>query len=284
MQDTHITKEKDMTENTALSTETDTPELPALSNTNFQVYFNVQLFEHVQRVAKMFAASTIVPDQYKNQQSNCFIAIQMATRMNMDPMTFMQKSFIIKGKPGIEAQVGIAALNNSGLIKGRINYEIEGEGAGKKCTAFVYDKETGERYEYPLLLSDALKVGMAGQNPNWKAIPDLMLKYRSATYLIRAHYPDVLLGMQTKEELQDVHGQFKDVTPAKRDNSDLKDRFTTPKEEKKEEPKRIEVIQDVPLPFDVAPQATEEPVKTTPLTPEEMDALDRQQAAQDTIT
>ena len=31
-----------------------------------------------------------------------------------------------------------------------------------------------------------------------------MLRYRSATWLIRTHCPEVLLGMQSSEEIQDV--------------------------------------------------------------------------------
>ena len=35
-------------------------------------------------------------------------------------------------------------------------------------------------------------------------MPEQMLRYRSATWLIRLHCPEVLLGMQASEEIQDV--------------------------------------------------------------------------------
>ena len=39
-----------------------------------------------------------------------------------------------------------------------------------------------------------------------------MLRYRAATFLIRAHFPETLFGMQTVEELDDV-AAAKKVTP-----------------------------------------------------------------------
>ena len=41
-----------------------------------------------------------------------------------------------------------------------------------------------------------------------------MLRYRAATLLIRTHSPEVLNGLQTREELEDVAAaMIKDVTP-----------------------------------------------------------------------
>jgi hypothetical protein len=42
------------------------------------------------------------------------------------------------------------------------------------------------------------------KNPKYKTMPEQMLRYRSATWLIRLHCPEVLLGMQASEEIQDV--------------------------------------------------------------------------------
>ena len=80
------------------------------------------------RLANIYASSKIVPDHYKGSQPDCFIACQMAARLGVDPLAYMQKSYIVHGKPGIEAQLAIAMLNTSGKIKGRIMYRAEGEG------------------------------------------------------------------------------------------------------------------------------------------------------------
>jgi len=41
-------------------------------------------------------------------------------------------------------------------------------------------------------------------NAKYKTLPELMLRYRAATLLIRTHIPEVLNGMHTVEELTDV--------------------------------------------------------------------------------
>jgi hypothetical protein len=215
---------------------------------DFSMYFDPAKFDHCQRVATMLSKSNIVPEHFQNNVANCFIALQMATRMGMEPLAFMQKSFVLKGKPGIEAQIGIAALNNSGLIKGRISYDLSGEGQNRKCTASVVDASTGERFEFSITVGQATSVGAASTNPNWKALPDLMLRYRSATYLIRTHYPDVLMGLYTKDELEDMV----DVSPSKRPY-------------KHEE--RPEVLEAIPT---IAPEIRpEEPVAKEPIATEE---------------
>jgi len=48
----------------------------------------------------------------------------------------------------------------------------------------------------------------------WKTMPDLMLRYRSASFLGKLYAPECLMGMQTVEELHDISPrQVKDVTP-----------------------------------------------------------------------
>ncbi len=38
----------------------------------------------------------------------------------------------------------------------------------------------------------------------WKTMPELMLSYRAATFFGRMYCPDLLMGMQTQDELQDI--------------------------------------------------------------------------------
>jgi hypothetical protein len=49
------------------------------------------------------------------------------------------------------------------------------------------------------------------KNPKYRSLPELMLRYRAATLLIRTHVPEALNGMHTVEELQDVN-YAKEVT------------------------------------------------------------------------
>jgi len=48
----------------------------------------------------------------------------------------------------------------------------------------------------------------------WPGITDLMLKYRSAMWLIRTNCPEVLMGIRSKEEIDDMDGQPTSEVPS----------------------------------------------------------------------
>src|SRR5690606_16111543 len=123
--------------------------MPAVvtDDSQFANWLDTARFDHMWRVAQIFARSTLVPDHYQKQPENCFISIQMAIRCGVDPMTFLQHSYIVHGRPGIDAQLAISLANNSGLFADRINWRFEGEGRNRSCTAYVTDRKTGEVLE-----------------------------------------------------------------------------------------------------------------------------------------
>ncbi len=176
--------------------------------------FDSARFNQAQRVAKLFSESKLVPDHFRGSAASVFVALHMAMRMNLDPMMVMQKTYIIAGKPGMEAQLMIALVNARGPFTGPIQWEFAGEGESRQCTAYATHKITGERCEFPLTWKMVKAEGWAGKSGSkWITIPDLMFRYRSATYLARLYCPEVLMGLSTVDELKDVNGDVIDVTP-----------------------------------------------------------------------
>ena len=56
-------------------------------------------FEILQRMGQLYASATIVPDTYKGNLANCAIAIDMAQRMNANPVMVMQNLYLVHGMP-----------------------------------------------------------------------------------------------------------------------------------------------------------------------------------------
>lgn len=169
------------------------------------ILLDTNRFEHLQRVASMFASSTLVPEIYQKSAANCFIAAHIAHRLNIDPFTFMQNSYIVKGKPSIEGKLVIALLNTRGPYPDGVQYEMKGNAETRSCRAFGVRKN-GTVDEMEVTFQQAKAAGWVEKNPNWKNLPDLMLRYRAATFLCRTHCPEVIQGMETKEEIIDVNG------------------------------------------------------------------------------
>ena len=173
-----------------------------------------QRFELAQREAKALQTSDLLPAQYKNNLGNILIALEYSRRLDMPPLAVMQSIYIVNGKPGLNAQIPIAMIIRK---YGQINYELSGEGDDQSCHVWVRDPLTGEK-----ITGSSVSIALAKKegwlkNSKWVSMPEQMLKYRAASFFGRVYLADVLLGMQTIEELQDIEidpatGEVKTIT------------------------------------------------------------------------
>lgn len=167
-----------------------------------------QQFELIQRRGKMMAQSKMVPETLRNNVADCCIVYEMAQRLNLNAFMVANKIYIVHGKPGFEAKFAIGLLNTSGLIKGELRYESTGkpgtDSEGKR--AWGISARTGEKITGPeVTIGMAKKEGWYNKNGSkWPTMPDLMLTYRAASFFINTIFPEILLGMQTVEELHDI--------------------------------------------------------------------------------
>jgi len=183
------------------------------------------MFEHMEKAHKfacIMAESDIIPSHYRGKPANTFIAVQTAYRMNLDPMQVMQNTFVVSGKLGMNSAFAISLANSSGLFEGGIRYRVEGSDDSLRVTAFTNLKGTGEEISYTIGMREAIAENWT-KNPKYKSLPELMLKYRAATLLIRTHAPEVLNGMHMVEEMEDI-SLARDVTPAKITKQEIKEK------------------------------------------------------------
>lgn len=164
-------------------------------------------FELLQRASKMMASSTIVPDSFRGNMSNCAIALAAAHRMGVDPLALMQNMSIIHGKPSLSSAWLIATFNSCGRFTA-LQYEFIGTKGQKDygCRAWATERATGEKVVGPdVTIEMAAAEGWSTKaGSKWKTMPDLMLRYRSAAFLIRTVAPELALGFRTAEEERDM--------------------------------------------------------------------------------
>jgi len=87
---------------------------------------SMQQFENLLRVSEFFSQSDLVPPQYKKNVSNCLVALNMASRMDCDPLQVMQNLYIVYNRPSWSAQFMIATFNKCGRYES-IQYKFNGE-------------------------------------------------------------------------------------------------------------------------------------------------------------
>lgn len=172
----------------------------------------VQRFELEQRKAKAFSLSAFFPRHLMGQGpngaqisvANATIVYDIAYRMNLSPLEVAQSIFIIQGKPSFETKFLVARLNTSGLLKGRLNTIVSQDGQSAYCEAI--DAQTGAVLRGTTITMEmARREGWLGKNGSkWQTMPMLMLKYRAQSFFINEFFPEVRLGLRTKEEIQDI--------------------------------------------------------------------------------
>lgn len=179
------------------------------------VFSGIQAFEDAQRIAKALASSTLIPQQFQGQQgfANCLVALNIARRMQMDPLMVMQNLHIIHGRPSWSSQFIIGLINGCGRFS-PLRYEITGKGDTLACIAVATELSSGQELRGPeVTMAMAKKEGWATKaGSKWQTMPELMIRYRAAAFWGRLYIPDLLVGIQTQEEVIDV--ETVDVTPA----------------------------------------------------------------------
>jgi len=179
------------------------PRPPAEDNGLADVFLNPARFEQMQRGAKVFSDSDLVPDHMRGKVANCIIALALAREMGASPLAVMQAIHFVRGKAGWSAQYMIARANQSGVFRGRISWRIDGKGDAMRVTAFATLADTGEVVEAEASMEMARAEGWTA-NTKYKSMPDVMLRYRSATFLIRLYCPEVMHGYRTADEIEDM--------------------------------------------------------------------------------
>jgi hypothetical protein len=164
------------------------------------------------KMADMLSKSGLVPNNYQNHPANCLIAIDIANRMNISPLMAMQNLYIVKGKPAWSGSFCVAAINGCGKFS-PLSYVFVDNGGGG-CYAEATRLKDGK-----VCRSDTITMQMAKDEgwlnkdgSKWKTFPKQMMMYRAASFFARAFCPEILLGIQTADEIEDVKGQEPEKT------------------------------------------------------------------------
>lgn len=175
---------------------------------------DVNKFEQLQRAASLFSKSGLVPQTFRDNPAACFVGLQLSAQLGVNPFMLFQRLYTVGNKIGIEAQLAIGIANQKKVFKGAIQYTFTGKGDTRSCTAKAVLASTGETVEMTVDWATVAAEGWNKRNGSkWLTMPDLMFRYRSAMWLIRTYAPEVLLGLQSIEEMQD--GGMINVTPKK---------------------------------------------------------------------
>lgn len=170
------------------------------------IWNNSDMLAKAYKAANYLASSDLVPVTYKKPE-NCLIALDMANRTGMQPLTIMQNLYIVKGKPSWSGQMCIALINTSGRFT-PLEYEFVGTKGQDDfgCYAYATKKSNGKLYTSDAVtISMAKKEGWFGKDGSkWQTMPIQMMMYRAGAFFARVYCPEVLIGLPLVDEVIDI--------------------------------------------------------------------------------
>ena len=199
------------------------------SNNNSDVGSYTEL-EGMMNLARLMATSKVtIPTHLKNE-GDCLAIVMQSAQWGMNPFSVAQKTFLLNGVLGYESQLVSAIINKNAPIKQRLQYEFIGN--WDKVIGNTKEKTSQKGNTYRVNASTpadekgcGVKVSatMNGENKPreltlmfaqvtlrnstlWAEDPKQQLAYLAAKKWARLYCPDVILGVYTKDEVEQIVG------------------------------------------------------------------------------
>jgi hypothetical protein len=188
------------------------------------IFSGFQEFQVAQRMAQALASSTIIPRDYQGNLGNCIIALEMANRLNTSPMMVMQNLYIVNGRPAWSSQYIVAMINASHKYKTELQYDLRGTGESMSCYAWAEDMNGHKVVGPTITMAMAKDEGWLGRNGSkWKTMPEVMIRYRAASFFGRLNCPDMIMGIYSTDEVVELGPDaYRDVDPEEKVRKEIK--------------------------------------------------------------
>ncbi|MDP2358692.1 MAG: recombinase RecT [Beijerinckiaceae bacterium] len=167
-------------------------------------------FGEVVAFAELMArAQLAIPKHLRENAGACMAVAMQALRWEMDPFSVANKSYFVNDRLAYEAQLVHSVIASRAPIRGRLKVEYDGAGPSRRCRVWARLRDEDEVVEY---WSPPFAAINPKNSPLWKNDPDQQLFYFSARSFARRHFPDVIMGVLTRDEVDDS-SPMRDVTP-----------------------------------------------------------------------
>lgn len=195
-------------QNTNIITTEQAPNTISASN----AVFNVQALGQLTAFADLMAQSAVtVPKHLAGKPADCMAIVMQAMQWGMNPYAVAQKTHLVNGVLGYEAQLVNAVISSSNAIQGRFHYEYGGDWekiAGQKDgrdelglfirVGAVLRGEADITWGEPIYLADIT----TRNSPLWKTAPKQQIAYLAVKYWARLYCPEVILGVYSPDEVE----------------------------------------------------------------------------------
>lgn len=201
---------------------------------------DIQSMERLERIADLMSSGkTTVPQHLRGSKGDCFAITLQSMQWGMNPFAVAQKTHLVNGTLGYEAQLVAAVINSSGVVKDRFRFDWFGAwdaiiGKFKEVESKTKKDDNGFFKKYivpdwkqtdeqglgvkvwatlkgenePRVLTLLLTQARTRNSTLWTEDPKQQLAYLAQKRWARLYAPDVILGVYTGDELADPQEKY----------------------------------------------------------------------------
>ena len=159
---------------------------------------DIPTMQSLMRVADLMASGkSTVPAHLQKNPADCMAVCMQAMQWGMNPFAVAQKTHLVGGTLGYEAQLVNAVIQGSNSIEGRFFYEYRGTSPKMECRVGAVIK--GEKdITWNEFLNESNVT--TKNSPLWKTNPKQQLSYLQVKNWARLYCPGAILGVYTPDE------------------------------------------------------------------------------------
>lgn len=190
--------------------------------------------DRIIRISDLMASGrSTIPQHLRGSTGDCMAVVMQATQWNMNPFAVAQKTHIVNGTLGYEAQLVAAVINSSGVVADRFHFEWFGDwtkivgkfkevesrtktgddGKPKKFIVPAWDQRdeqglgvrvwaTIKGEPEPRVLELLMTQARTRNSTLWTEDPKQQIAYLAQKRWARLYAPDVIMGVYTPDELE----------------------------------------------------------------------------------
>lgn len=156
-------------------------------------------------LAKTLASSQLIPKAFQQRPGDVFVAMLWSHSLGIPIVQGLQGIAVINGKPSLYGDALLAVCMGSGQMAD-IEETVTGNADNLTATCKVTRRGKPTPVVSTFSMADARAAGLLGKPGPWKQYTSRMLKMRARAFALRDAFPDVLSGIASAEEMQDIEG------------------------------------------------------------------------------
>lgn len=171
----------------------------------------------------MLSKSALIPQALRGKPADVLVVLMKGRELGLQPMQALGEINCIQGRAVVSAQLKVGRC-----VRDKVCAYFRLVSSDGKQATYETQRKGSEPVKLTWTMQQAQAAGLTGKD-NWKAHPEAMLRARCSSALATAVYPDLVLGLDTKEEVADrvdgiVQSPERDVTPVKPRAEEMRER------------------------------------------------------------